>query len=275
MTSTGDSSLLLWLVSAIVALLASHVFVAWVRRSQGLSGFKAYAGPVILAGCALGLGFTSSMVLALSAEALSFSLGYMWLAVPALVVGPMLAGVPVAWWLSRKHNWFSLLACAVLLTAIAMGLQVGWIMAAGMRPGVRWIFPLLGAAAGVQLLGFGAALWLAYSDASSDGARKTLWRAGGAALMALTVVAGEEVTISAAGLLSQVGAVYQRQAAATWLCLVAGAIVPIILAMLSLDIWLRNRAERPRRRSSSSGVSPDASLNSSPRRKRRRKYRTL
>ena len=275
MTSTGDSSLLLWLVSAIVALLASHVFVAWVRRSQGLLGFKALVGPVILAGSALGLGFTSSMVLALSAEALSFSLGYMWLAVPALVAGPALACVPVAWWLSRRHNWFSLLACAALLTAVAIALQVGWIMAAGMRPGVRWIFPLLGAAVGVQLLGFGAALWLAYADASGDGARKTLWRAGGAALMALTVVAGEEVTISAAGLLSQVGAIYQRQAAAAWLCLVAGAIVPIGLAMLSLDIWLRNRAERPRRRSSSLGVSPDASLNSPPRRKRRRKYRTL
>ena len=275
MTSTGDSSLLLWLVSAIVALLASHVFVAWVRRSQSLSGFKALIGASTLAGTALGLGFTCSMVLALSAEALSFSLGYMWLALPALGLGPAVACVPVAWWLSRKHNWWTLLACAVLLTAIAMALQVGWILAAGMRPGIRWNSPLLGAAAGVQLLGFGAALWLAYSDASSHGARKTLWRAGGAALMALTVVAGEEVTISAAGLLSQVGAVYQRQAAATWLCLVAGAIVPIVLAMLSLDIWLRNLAERPRRRSSSSVLSPNASLNSSPRRKRRRKYRTL
>lgn len=275
MTSTGDSSLLLWLVSAIVALLASHVFVAWVRRSQDLTGFRSTVGPVSLAGCALGLGLTSSMLLALSAEPLSFSLGYMWLAVPALLLGPMVACVPVAWWLSRRHGWYSLLGCALLLTAIAMGLQTGWIMAAGMRPGVRWFFPLLGAAAGLQLLGFGAGLWLAYSDASSDGARKTLWRAGGAALMALTVVAGEEVTISAAKLLTQVGAVYQRQAAATWLCLVAGAIVPIGLAMLSLDIWLRNRAERPRRRNSSPGVSPDASLNSPPRRKRRRKYRTL
>ncbi len=275
MSSTGDSSLLLWLVSAVVALLAAHVFVAWVRRAQGLTGFRQLIGPLTLAGTMLGLGITSSMVLALSAEALSFSLGYRWLAVPALVLGPMLACVPVAWWLSRKHNWWSLLACAVLLTAIAVGLQVGWIVAAGMRPGVRWIFPLLGAAAGVQLMGFGASLWLAYSDASSDGARKTLWRAGGAALMALTLVAGEEVTISSAGLLSQVGAVYQRQAAATWLCLVAGAIVPIVLALLSLDIWLRNRGDRPRRRSSSSSISPDASLNSSPRRKRRRKYRTL
>lgn len=275
MYSTGDSSLLLWLVSAVVALLAGHVFVAWVRRAQGLMSFRQLLGPVTLAGTMLGLGITSSMVLALSAEALSFSLGYRWLAVPALVLGPMLACVPVAWWLSRKHNWWSLLACAVLLTATAVGVQVGWIMAAGMRPGVRWMFPLLGAAAGMQLLGFGAGLWLAYSDASSDGARKTLWRTGGAALMALTVVAGEEVTISAAGLLSQIGAVYQREAAATWLCLVAGAIVPIVLALLSLDIWLRNRAERPRRRNASLSISPDASLNSPPRRKRRRKYRTL
>lgn len=275
MSSTGDSSLLLWLMSAVVALLAGHVFVAWVRRAQGLAGFKQVVGPSVLAGAALGLGATSSMVLALSAEALSFSLGYRWLAVPALVLGPMLICMPLAFWLSRMQNWWTLLGCAVVLTALTVGLQFSWITAAGMRPGVRWNYALLGAAAGIQLIGFGAALWLAYSDNSNDGQRKTLWRAGGAALLALSVVAGEEVVISAAGLLSQVGAIYHRQAAATWMCLVAGAIVPIVLALLSLDIWLRNRAERPRRRSSSSGLAPDASLNTAPRRKRRRKYRTL
>jgi hypothetical protein len=275
MSVSGDSSLLLWLMSAVVALLAGHVFVAWVRRAQGHTGFKQAIGPAVLAGAALGAGITSSMVLALSAEALSFSLGYRWMALPALVLGPMLICMPLAFWLSRMQNWWTLLACAVLLAAMAVALQFGWITAAGMRPGIRWNFALLGAAAGIQLIGFGAALWLAYSDTSGDGQRKTLWRAGGAVLVALSVVAGEEVVISAAGLLSQVGAIYQRQATATWMCLVAGAIVPIVLALLSLDIWLRNRAERPRRRSASSSQMPDASLNTSPRRKRRRKYRTL
>jgi hypothetical protein len=65
-----------------------------------------------------------------------------------------------------------------------------------------------------------------------------------------------------------VGSIYQREASATWLCLVAGALVPIVLAILSLDVFLRNRGERRRSRN---GVE----LNLPKRRKRRRKYRSL
>ena len=161
---------------------------------------------------------------------------------------------------------------AVLLAAVALSVQVGWVMAAGLRPGVRWQFMLLGAAAGVQVMGFLASLWLAYSDASGGDDRRTLWRAGAAALLALTVVAGQELVVSAASLLTQVGSIYQRQASSTWLCLFAGALMPTVLALLALDVWLRGQGERGRRRrGSGSGVE----LNMPKRRKRRRKYRAL
>ena len=269
-SSNGDSSLLLWVMAALVALLAAYLFIGWLRRAQGQTGWREVLGPVLLASAALGVGMSSTMVLAMSAEALAFPLCYRWLAVPGLVLGPVIACVPVAWWLSRQQNWLALIGSGVMLAAVAVAVQAGWIIAAGLRPGIKWQFELLGVAAALSALGFVAALWLAYSDASSDGARKTLCRVGAAALMTLTLIAGQEVVGSSVALLSQVGSIYQREAPATWLCLVAGAIVPTILAVLALDLALRNRGHR---RSSRSGGGVE--LNLPKRRKRRRRYRSL
>lgn len=256
-------------MAAVVALLAAYLFIGWLRRTQAHTGWREVLGPVMLAAAALGLGMSSAMVLAMSAGGLAFPLGYRWLAVPALVLGPVIACMPAAWWLSRSQNWLALIGCGLLLAAVAVAVQVGWILAAGLRPGIKWQFPLLGVAAALAAAGFISALWLAYSDSSSDGARKTLWRVGAAALIALTLIAGQEVVGSSVALLAQVGSIYQREASATWLCLVAGAIVPTILAVLALDLMLRNGS---RRRSSRNG---GVELNLPKRRKRRRKYRSL
>jgi NO-binding membrane sensor protein with MHYT domain len=268
--TVGDSSLLLWVMAAVVALLSAYLFIGWVRRAQSLDDWRQWMGLSALGGGALGLGISSAMVLAMSAEALAFPLGYRWLAVPALFLAPPLLCVPAALWLSRSHRWPALLGAALLITAVAVATHGGWLLAAGLRPGLRWNFQLVGAAAALGLSGFTAALWLAYSDASGDGARKSLWRVGAAVLMALTLVAGQEVIVSAVSLLLQVGSVYQREASSTWLCLVAGALVPIVMAVLALDLALRNKGERRRRNGSGSGNSVLGA-----RRKRRRKYRTL
>ncbi len=267
--SSADSSLLLWVMAAFAAMLASYLFVGWIRRAQACTTWQEWLAPVVVAGASLGAGLSSAMVLAMSAEGLRFALGYRWLAVPFLVLGPMLACIPVASWLSRRQNWLALIGSGLLLALIAVALQSGWVAAAGLRPGLRWQFGWLGGAAGVTAVGLSAALWLAYSDASSDGARKTLWRVGAAALMALTVVAGQEGVTNAAGLSTQVGSIYAREAGATWASLIAGALVPTVMAMMALDLSLRNRADRSRRRRGS------FELNLQPRRKRRRKYRPI
>ena len=265
---SGETSLLLWLMAIVVTLLGAHVFIAWIRRAQGPGSWRA----ATLASAALGLGLTCSMLLTLSAEALPFPLGYRWLLVPALWLLPWALCVPIAWWLMRRRNWLVLIVCSVLLTAIAIAVQAGWLVAAGMRPGLRWNFVWVGAAVAVQLLGFLAGLWMAFSDASSEGDRKTLWRAGAAVLIVLAVVAGQECMVAAVNVLTQVGSIYQREASSTWLCLIAGALVPIMQGMAALDIWLRNRVDRQNRRSKSTFATE---LNLPQRRKRRRKYRPI
>lgn len=269
--TTGDSSLLLWVMAAVVTMLAAYLFIGWVRRGQNSGSWRSSFAPSLLAGPALGLGISSSMVLALSAEALAFPLGYRWLLVPVLVLAPMLACIPAAWWLTRRQGWITLVCVGLLLAAVAVAVQAGWLLAAGLRPGLRWNFKLVGAAAGMAAVGFSAALWLAYSDGSGAGARKTLWRVGAAVLMALTVVAGQEVMTAAVSLLSQVGSIYQREASSTLLCLFAGAVVPTVMAAVALDLVLRNKGERRRHRTTEELAQPS----SGKRRKRRRKYRML
>ena len=195
---SGESSLLLWLMAIVVTLLGAHVFIAWIRRAQGPGSWRA----ATLAGAALGLGLTCSMLLTMSAEALPFPLGYRWLLVPALWLLPWALCVPLAWWLMRRRDWLVLIVCSVLLAAIAIAVQAGWIFAAGLRPGLRWNFVWVGAAVAVQLLGFLAGLWMAFSDASSEGDRKTLWRAGAALLLhqrgAQQPERGDQITRAAA-----------------------------------------------------------------------------
>lgn len=268
---TGDWSVLLWLMAAVVALLSSHLFVSWIRRAQGLLHGRHALGPALLAAGVLAVGLSSSMVLALGAEGLSFALGYRWVALPAALLGAFVGCLPAAWWLTRRQNLLALLGAGAIVALASLAVQGGWLLAAGFRPGLRWNIGLASGAAVIALVGYTAAMWLAYSDASSQGARRTLWRLGAAAMMVLTMVASQEVLISAAGLSAQVGSIYQRELASPWLVLGAGAVVPTVLALLVLDVVLRNHADRHKSRRSPTGVELDLPK----RRKRRRKYRTL
>ncbi len=266
--SLGDSSFLLWLMAAVVVVLGAYLFIGWIRRAQDSERWQGAVWPAVIAGTSFGVVIPSSMTLAMAAEPLPFPLGYLWAAVPGLFLAPMLLCIPVAFWLTRRQNWLALIGSGLLLAGIAIAVQAGWVMSAGLRPGIRWQFDLLGGAIAVTVLGLVAASWLAYSDTSSDGGRKSLWRAGAAGLIAITLVAGQEVVVSAAGLLGQVGSVYKREASSTILCLIGGALVPTVLAMAALDLALRNSTDRKRSRR---GVQ----LNIPRRRKRRRKYRAL
>jgi NO-binding membrane sensor protein with MHYT domain len=269
MISSGESSPLLWLVAALVSALAAYLFIGWVRRGRHAETNLQALGPVLLAGFAMGLGIVASVLLSLAAEALPFPLGYRWIWVPGLVAAAMVGAMPLAYWLVRQQRLWAAIGVGLLLAALAGTVQAGWVLAAGLRPGVRWNPMMLGVAGLVMAVGFSAALWLAFSDASSDGARRTLWRASAAALMALSLVTGQELVLSSVNLLAQVGSVYQREAASPWMVLAAGAVVPVLMGMLTLDLVLRNHADRRRSGSGSS------TLELPKRRKRRRKYRTL
>ncbi len=267
---SGNSSLLLWLLAFVVAFLGAYLFVGWVRRAQAVEGaLRARSGQLALAAGALGVALPAAMVLTLAAARLPFALGYSWLWVLPLFTLPALACLLPAWALSRTPRWPLLLASAAALAVVALATQAGWVLAAGFRPGLRWQPLLLAASAGTALVGFAAALFMAHSEAGRDG-RRSLWRLAAAGAMALALVLGQELLAAAAAVVSQIGSIHARAVPAVWLTVVAGGLIPSLLALMALDLALRNRVDRLNRRRGAS-----VQLNLPQRRKRRRKYRAL
>jgi hypothetical protein len=100
----------------------------------------------------------------------------------------------------------------------------------------------------LMALGLSVALWLAFSERGQKSPKRQLWRLGSALLMGLTLMAGQEVLLSNAGLLAQVGSVFRTELPAPILCLILGVVVPLIFAMMLLDLRMRRSDQRREKR---------------------------
>lgn len=243
-TTVAESSLLLWFLGVFVAVLAAHVMLGWVRQGMHQPGLRAGWRGLLLAGLVFGSGICSAMVLSLSAEALPFRLGFRWRAVPLLWLGASVAALPALALLSRRQGWFALGFAAVWLAVVALVVQSGWIWAVGFRPGVTWRPEFQASALIVATLGVFAALYLCFIGGGKEGRRRQLWRVGAAALLALSLIAAQEIVMAGAGLLAQVGAVYHREVPASVLSLLGGVIVPLLLVVMTLDLAMRRRQRK-------------------------------
>ena len=70
----------------------------------------------------------------------------------------------------------------VLLAVVAAGVQAGWVLAVGFRPGVFWRTEFVVAAVVLLMLGLTTAIAIANSDPALKGRRRQLWRFGGCLL---------------------------------------------------------------------------------------------
>ena len=96
-----NSSLLLWALAAVVAMLVVHVALGWMREAQRArdpaSGYRMRPGslpwlPMFVSAAVLGTGLCTVIVLGLSSESLGFTVGYRWLWAPALWLGATTPG---------------------------------------------------------------------------------------------------------------------------------------------------------------------------------------
>ena len=248
-----SSAMLLWALAVVVSVLAAHVGLGWARlarRAPTSQPNQHATRALLLAGAALGTGLCSVAVLAQAAEVLSFPLGYHALGAFAMWLGAMLGSSAVAWVLARIYRWWAPLCGGVLLATLAAGVQAGWVVAAGYRPGVAWQTEYL--AAGWLLLGVGlaAALWLEFSTTVHESGHRQLWRGVGTLVAGLTLTAAHQVLMVANGLSAQVGSVYLDEVPSTVLTLLCGVLVPLTLAVMAVDLLFR----QPRRRQSNSGL---------------------
>ncbi len=273
-SSNAEFSLLLWLLGLGVATLAAHLSQAWVRVAQGrIGGNGGSNGSVwrqwralLLAAGVMGTGLCSAVVLGLGAEALPFPIGYAYAASAGLWLAAMGLCLPAAALAAKVRRTWWLLGAGVLLALAAAAVQAGWIWAAGFRPGILWQREWVALAVLVLVLGLSAAMWVAHSEAAQASQRRSLWRAGGAVLAGVTLMAGQVMLMFAAGVPSQRGSVYQDQLPGFVLCLVCGVLVTLVMAGMSLDLMLR-RQQRSERSAKD--------FNPHKRRKRRHRMRQL
>ena len=243
-SSIGESSLLLWLLAAAVAVLAAHVYLGWVREAQRQPSLRDSWVALLLASLTLGTGICAAVVVAISAEALTFMPGYQFMAVPALWLGAITAVLPPTYWLMHRQNAFAIIGCGVLLGGLAIVVQSGWLAAAGFRPGIHWRVELVAGAAALGVVGMVAALWVAFGGKADAARRRALWRIGAGVLMGLALIGGQEALLAGARLLTQVGSIFKDDLPAPVLALAGGVLAPLVMAVMALDLELRNSGHR-------------------------------
>ena len=107
--AVAESSLLLWVLSAVVVMLATAVCLGWIRQAQLNPRLRDNWLACLIASAALGTGICGSIVLALSAEALPFPLGYRMRDVPLVWLGAVIGCFPVVAWLGSGARWYSVI----------------------------------------------------------------------------------------------------------------------------------------------------------------------
>lgn len=261
-----DPSILLWLLAGAVALGMSHVALGWLRivhrRPSLLGAWRA----LILIALTLGTGVWAAMLLSLAAQGLLFPLGFHLVGTALLWTAAVAGALLIAVWLGAARRSWMQLAGGLLLAVLAVGVQYGWVIAAGFRPGVIWQHKVLAGSAAFMVLGLAWAFWLGLSEPAEDGTRRWLRRAWAGIVMAGTLVLGQEAVLMAADLPGQKGSVYKNALPLTPLALGCGALAPLALSLASLHLALRTPQ---RKRDRPGGFNPTR------RRKRRHRVREL
>lgn len=250
-------SLTLWALAALVAFLSSHVALGWIRQAQRAPASSPIWAPVLLACSALGTGVGAAALMGFAALPLTFALAFRHGIALALWLGAMLAMAPVVVWLIKRPAAPAYAGGGLLAATVALSLQVGWIWAAGLQPGVLWQPAFLAVAGATMAIGFAAAFAIANSLGTREGSHRGSWRLGADMLAGLTVIAGQELTSRSANLLSQIGSIHHLGLSASMLALACAGVLPIVLAILALDLFTRRQMLQQKTRDGSSTLGLD------------------
>ena len=260
-----EFSILLWIVAAVVAVLSAHVGMGWIQQAQRRPSMGQSWPSQLLAAITLGTGFCATGALALSAEGMNYPVGYGAVAAPVLWLGMMVGSLPLVLWLTHSQHWWTLGITGGLFACLAAGAEVGWIWAAGMRPGVTWQAIWLVAAMAVLLIGCICGLGVASAERTARGSPRVLWRVAAALLFGLSVLVGQELVLAATDVALQRGSVYRHQVPSNLVSLACAVLVPLTLAVMATDLAIRRR----RRQQARGDFTPHK------RRERRHRVRTL
>lgn len=251
--AVAESSSVLWLLGLLVMFMAAHVAFGYLRRARyaALPGRRlGFCGAAALA---LGTGMLGAMLLGVSSQALPYGIGYR----PLTLLGAWalaVAGAALTWaLLLRWPRPLSVVGSGLLLAGVALGLQVLTIRSAGLRPGLVWKPEVVVLSALLASGGYSAALWAVTLGSGRSRRSAAAWRWGAAGLLAVAVVAGQELVLAAVDMLEQRSSDFQYPLQGNVLSLLASLALPMLLLILEVDLGLRrgmseDPAAPPRRR---------------------------
>jgi NO-binding membrane sensor protein with MHYT domain len=241
---TTETFLLLWALAAVVACLAGHVALGWIQRAQRNPALNLSWPALLTAGATLGTGICATSVLMLGGEPLSFVVGFeVWSSI-GLWLGAMLGCTLVAYLLTRGDQWWFLLGGALLLAVVISAVQFGWISAGGFKPALKWQPEVVSGAIVVVIVAVCIAVWVACADAQESSRRRGGWRVGASVVLALGLVAGQEVLNMSSGLLRSKGSAYSTSLPASILSLICGVLLPMVLGVMAMDLYTRSKRKR-------------------------------
>jgi NO-binding membrane sensor protein with MHYT domain len=246
-TDTTETFLLLWALAALVAILAGYVGLGWLQRAQRNPVLRQAWPQMLIAGATLGTGVCGSSVLMLAGEPLSFQLGFDFVWAFGLWLGAVAGCTLVAWLLTRGERWWGLLGSALLMAVVISLVQYGWIHAVGFRPALKWKPEIISGAVIVVLVAVCIAVWVSCSDPTESSRRRSRWRFGAAIILALGLVAGQEVMNMASALLKAKGSINNAMLPISVLSLVCGVLLPMVLGGLAVDLAIRSKPKRKSR----------------------------
>ncbi len=243
-SAVADSSMLMWFLAAVSSVMTASICQGWLRQAQLTPTLRQNWVPSVICAAVLGTGFTTAVVLALAAEALPFPLGYRLRDAPLLWLGSMIAFWPPLALLGCKFRWPAIIGGGVMLGLVTVMLPVGWVSAAGFRPGITWRHDAGSLAAFTAVAGMCLALGLAFSESANSWRRRSMVRPGAALLMGMTVLASQQMLMAGTNLPAQVGSVFRTEVPSSLLCLLMGVLVPLAWSLLLLDLRLRRQEQR-------------------------------
>ena len=267
----------MWALGAVVYWLGVHVMLGALREARRDPGLRQNWFNLLIAGLAIGSAVCAGTVVSLTGNTMAFALGFGALMSAGVLVASWLGGLIGVLCVGLLPRWFGKLSGGLILGGMATAVQIGWMVAAGFRPGLRWQPDSVGAAFAAGLAGALIATFMAFSAGAQSGSVRNRWRLAASGLMAGALVGSQELLIAGSRLGSQVGSVFQNELPAPALSLVFGAVVPLLLVVAALDLGSsrRHRGDLPGAEETFStlGAYPPGSSRSSSGKRRRRRHR--
>jgi NO-binding membrane sensor protein with MHYT domain len=225
--------LLLWLLGALLAVLACHLALGYARQARRQPARAGLAVSVTAGALAWGTGIMAAMVLSVATTPLAFVVGYGGALLAAIWAGAVVLAAVPPWLLAWRPGPGSALIGGAVFGVGITAAQASLLWAAGPLPGLEWRIQSLVLAACVASAGAAAALWMALIGPGRAGRQRRIWRGLAALVGALGLMTGIELVQSAGDLATQIGSAHSGDLSTATLTLITALLAPAVLTLLA------------------------------------------